>query len=273
MHPAIATTLAAELDRLAAQVRRDAGWPSPATGFARWLTHHYGPSLNWHPDAAAVVTDTGRLDEAPVLAAHGYVLASQDDPDHQTITSWSAAARRMGERDPLPGDRASFFFRPTELLGLALGAGAVANHDPELRRWLRQTLHTGRARLGTDTWSIALNAMAATTLGDTGGTGRIGALADGSSSDLAAAWLLITHAPQAAARARLDQDAQTLESALLYRLTTTATTTTDVAEAAAIHTAATTAIGTGLARPDYGLPAALTRVIHSDRQVVGSYGV
>jgi hypothetical protein len=45
----------------------------------------------------------------------------------------------------------------------------------------------------------------------------------------------------------------------LYRLATT-TTTTDIAEAAAIHTAATTAIDTGLARPDYGLPAALTMI-------------
>lgn len=260
MHPAIATTLAVELDRLAAQVRRDAGWPSPATGFARWLTHHYGPSLNGQPDVAAVVNETDRLDEAPVLAAHGYLLASQDDLDHQAVKAWSVAARRLGERDPLPGDRASFFFRPTELLGLALGAEAVAGHDPEPRRWLRQTLHTGRARLGTDTWSIALNAIAATTLGDSGGTGRIGALADGSTSDLAAAWLLITHAPQAAARAALDQDAQALESALLYRLTTTATTTTDIAEAAAIHIAATSAIGTGLARPGYGLPAALTTI-------------
>ena len=153
------------------------------------------------------------------------------------MAAWIAAARRLGERDPLPGDRASFFFRPTELLGLALGAAAVADYDSEPRRWLRQTLHTGRARLGTDTWSIALNTLAAATLGGTGGAGRIGELADASTSDLAAAWLLVTHAAEAAAHAGLDQDAAALESALLYRLTTTAPATTDIAEAAAIHTA------------------------------------
>jgi hypothetical protein len=259
MHPAIATTIAVELDRLAAQIRRDSGWPSPATGFARWLAHHHGPTPDRRPDAAAA-TDADRLDEAPVLSAHGYLLASQDDGDHQTVAAWSNAARRLGVRDPLPGDRASFFFRPTELLGLALGADAVAGHDPEPRHWLRQTLHAGRGRLGTDTWSIALNTLAATTLGDTGGTGRIGALADASTSDLAAAWLLVTRVSQAAASAGLDQNAEVLETALLYRLATTATTTTDIAEAAAIHTAATAAIGTGLARPDYGLPAALTTI-------------
>jgi hypothetical protein len=261
MNPAIASSLAVELDRLATYLRRDSAWPSPATGFARWLAHHHSPTdPGPRPDSAGALIAADRLNEAPILAAYGYLLASENDPDHHAIAAWSDAARRLGERDPLPGDRASFFFRPTELLGLALGADAIVDHDPEPRRWLRQTLHTGRGRLGTDTWSVALNTLAATILGDTSGTGRVGSLADASAADLAAGWLLATRAPQAAASAGLDHDTRALETALLYRLTTTDTTTTDIAEAAAIHIAATAAISTGLARPGYGLPAALATI-------------
>ena len=261
MHPAIASSLAVELDRLATLVRRGAAWPSPATGFAWWLAHRHGRAdLIARPDASSALADAGRLDEAPVLAAHGYLLAGADDPDHRVVEAWSDPARRLGERDPLPGDRASFFFRPTELLGLALGAAAIAGHDPQPRRWLRQTLHAGRSRLGTDTWSITLNTVAITTLGDTGGAGRFSTLAEANTVDLAAAWLLGRLHPQAATGAGLDQDAEALETGLLYRLTTTATSTTDIAEAAAVHTAATAAIGTGLARPNLGISAALTTI-------------
>ncbi len=261
MHPAIASSLAVELDRLATLVRRSAAWPSPATGFAWWLAHRHGRTdLIARPDAGGALADAGRLDEAPVLAAHGYLLAGDDDPDHLTVEAWSDAARRLGGRDPLPGDRASFFFRPTELLGLALGAAAIAGQDPQPRRWLRQTLHAGRSRLGTDTWSITLNTVAATTLGDTGGAGRFSTLAEATTVDLAAAWVLGRLHPQAATGAGLDQDAEALETGLLYLLTTTATSTTDIAEATAVHTAATAAIGTGLTRPNLGLPAALTTI-------------
>jgi hypothetical protein len=76
------------------------------------------------PSTADRVADGSRLHEAPVLAAHGYVL-SGGEADGDSAEAWSAGAVRLRGRDPLPGDRASFFslFRPAELLGLALGTG------------------------------------------------------------------------------------------------------------------------------------------------------
>lgn len=260
MHPAIANGLAAELDRLTAAVRQGWAWPSPAAGFACWLARLRGtPPFVPAPDPVALNTNSGRLHEAPVLAAHGYLLGTAD-ADPARLQAWTAAAARLRSRDPLPGDRATFFFRPTELLGTALGAAAVAPSDPEPIRWLREVLRDGRTRLNTDLWSVALNSLAATALGDTEVTGRIGSLDEATATELAAVWLLATNAPDAAVRAGINYDVADLESRLLYRITTTSTSDTDLAEASVTLAAARSAIGTGLARPEYGRPAALTTI-------------
>lgn len=260
MHPAIANGLAAELDRLAAAVRQGRAWPSPAAGFSCWLTRQHGmPPFVPPRDAAALTADTGRLHEAPVLASHGYLLAD-DNAEPGRLQTWTAAAERLRGRDPLPGDRTSFFFRPVELLGTALGAVAAASFDSEPLRWLREVLRAGRSRLNTDIWSVALNTLAAAVLGDTAGTGRTGALDEATAVELAALWLLATDAPDAAEHAGLSHDADALESLLLYRITTTSTTDTGPAEASVTYAAASSAIRTGLARPGYGWPAALTTI-------------
>jgi hypothetical protein len=44
-----------------------------------------------------------------VPAAHGYVL-SGEEADGDSAEAWSAGAARLRGRDPLPGDRACFFF-------------------------------------------------------------------------------------------------------------------------------------------------------------------
>jgi hypothetical protein len=260
MHPAIATGLAAELDRVAAAVRQGWAWPSPAAGFACWLVRRRGmPAFFTAPDKATLAAGGSRLTEAPVLASHGYLLPS-DSAGDGLVHAWSAAAGRLRDRDPLPGDRASFFFRPTELLGTALGAAAIAGYDPEPLRWLRQVLRDGRPRLSTDTWSVALNTLAAAALSDTAGAGRIGSLDQATAADLAALWLLATEAPDATAAAGLTDNTGELESRLLYRISTTVTPGTDIAEASVIYAAADSAIRTGLARASHGRPAALTTI-------------
>jgi REase_DpnII-MboI len=260
MHPAIANGLAAELDRLAAAVRQSWVWPSPAAGFTCWLARQRGmPPFVPPPAAVALTADSGRLHEAPVLASHGYLLGA-DDADPGRIQAWTAAAGRLRGRDPLPGDRASFFFRPVELLGTALGAVAASSSDPEPLSWLREVLRDGRSRLNTDIWSVALNTMAAAVLGDTAGAGRIGAMDETTAVELAALWFLATDAPDAAAHAGLSHDADALESLLLYRITTTTTANTGPAEATVTYAAASSAIRTGLARPGCGRPAALITI-------------
>ncbi len=261
MHPVIAAALAAELDRLAAAVRDDWAWPSPTAGFACWLVRRHGmPAFFTTPGTTERAADSGRLHEAPVLAAHGYLLSAHNGPDSGPIEEWSAAAARLRGRDPLPGDRASFFFRPAELLGLALGAAAVAGRDPEPLTWLRDVLSRGRSRLSSDTWSVALNTMAAAALGDTAGAGRIGSLAESTAIDLAVSWLLANDAPDVAESAGLGHSADDLESRLLYRITSSSTPDIDTAQACVTYLAATSALHTGLARTSYGRPAALATI-------------
>jgi DpnII restriction endonuclease len=262
MHPVIATSIATELDHYAEVVRREWTWPSPTAGFASWLFSRHGlPAFFTHPDITPPVgLEDGRINEAPVLAAYGYLLAMTDEPDQDLVEAWTAAATRLSARDPLPGDRASFFFRPIELLGLALGAVAVAEHDPKPRQWLRQVLHDGASRLGTDPRSAALAACTATILGASAGTVRIGPSSHTSTIDLAFLWLAALLTPGAACATSLDKSTDELESQLLYRITQGREANTDAAEAAVVYAAVTNAVRTGLARADYGSPAALRTV-------------
>jgi hypothetical protein len=63
--------------------------------------------------------------EQPLAA----IRTRMDELDRSRIGAWSAAAARLRDRDPMPGDRASFFFQPIELLGIALGAAAIADSE------------------------------------------------------------------------------------------------------------------------------------------------
>ncbi len=69
--------------------------------------------------------------------------------------------RRLMTRDPVPADRNSFFFRPVELLGLAVGASALAGKDKTPLRWLRDLLESRRDDLPrSGTWAAALEVLA-----------------------------------------------------------------------------------------------------------------
>lgn len=263
MHPVIATSVAAELDYYIEIVKRGWTWPSPTAGFALWLFSRRGlPALfDSHEITAPADLDERRLAEAPVLAAYGYLLAVADEPDDDLVRLWTAAALRLSARDALPGDRASFFFRPIELLGLALGTNAVADHDPKPRKWLRQVLKEGVPRLGADTRSVALAAYAGAVLGSSAGAVRISSQPNEGAVELAILWLIGTEAPDAARLAGLDRSSEELESQLLHGIVQTREQNADVAEAAVLYAAVSAAIRTGLARTDYGLPAALATVV------------
>jgi hypothetical protein len=69
---------------------------------------------------------------------------------------------RLMTRDPVPADRNSFFFRPVELLGLAVGGRALAGKDETPLRWLRDLLDSrGDYLPGSGAWVAVLQALAA----------------------------------------------------------------------------------------------------------------
>ena len=261
-HPVIASSITAELASYREVVKRDWAWPAPAAGFATWLYARCGlPAPFTPPEAAALAdVDERRLGEAPVLAAYGYLLAAAGEPDEGAAATWTSGIARLSSRDPLPGDRASFFFRPVELLGLALGAAAVTGHDAEPRRWLRQVIKEGGPRLGRDSRSVALAAYASSSLGAPAGAGSVSS-PDGSAADLAIRWLVATEAPDAARQAGITDDPDEIETQLLHAMLAARDANLDVADAAVLYAAASSAVGTGLARTGYGRKAALHTVV------------
>jgi hypothetical protein len=76
--------------------------------------------------------------DGSIRRAVGDAAGRDDAARWEQLAPWSAAAARPR---PAPGDRASFFFRPIELLGIALGVAAIADSETTsshagLRSWI-----------------------------------------------------------------------------------------------------------------------------------------
>lgn len=124
-----------------------ASWQAedPESGFTEWAAFRTGTQLGISLTRLNVSALPGRRwSEAPILAAAGFRLRLPDAPA-EAAGMWLCGMRRLMARDPVPVDRNSFFFRPVELLGLAVGSQAVADKDDESARWLGGVLadHSG----------------------------------------------------------------------------------------------------------------------------------
>ncbi|MFL5958657.1 MAG: hypothetical protein ACJ75G_00115 [Gaiellaceae bacterium] len=166
MSEAIVSVVADLLARLEARVA-GAGWPAPEAAFASQVVlasdAESETSTRRRDLVAAAVADTdlARWREAPVLAAAGYVL----DGSSELTDRWLAGVARLAERDPFPPDRASFFYRPVELLGLARGAVVAGSAADLFHTWLADVARQGEARVPGDIWHRGLGAAAADALG------------------------------------------------------------------------------------------------------------
>ena len=79
---------------------------------------------------------------------------------------WLDGMYRVMARDPVPVDRNSFFFRPLELLGLAVGSHTVEPVDSSSLDWLRETINGHADRLPVaSVWSRGIASLAAQHVG------------------------------------------------------------------------------------------------------------
>jgi hypothetical protein len=163
---AVVSVVADVLARLETRVGT-AGWPAPEAVFAAEvmlaLDAEGETSARRRELVAAAVDDTdlARWREAPVLAAAGYML----DASFELMDRWVEGSTRLAERDPFPPDRASFFYRPVELLGLARGAVVAGAAAESFRTWLADVVRDGEMRVPGDIWHRAFGAAAADVLG------------------------------------------------------------------------------------------------------------
>jgi hypothetical protein len=162
----LARSFSAQLAELHHGIRESWRPESPEAGFAEWAAEQGG--TRWDLDMPPVTVakiPTQRWCEAPILAAIGYRLSNPGIAEEST-GQWIDGMRRLMNRDPVPADRNSFFFRPVELLGLAAGASTLADKNDGPVRWLRDLLETRRSRSPqSGIWNIVLEALAVRSLG------------------------------------------------------------------------------------------------------------
>ncbi|MCC5670809.1 hypothetical protein LC653_45435, partial [Nostoc sp. CHAB 5784] len=78
------------------------------------------------------------------------------------LSAWANGLTRLASREAFPSDRASFFYRPVELLGISLGVSSCPKVRPEDLRWLQDVLAEGEQRLvHGELWTFILGIYAA----------------------------------------------------------------------------------------------------------------
>lgn len=169
MRNILAKSLGKELEELAVLVASSWTFPAPEVGFARYVFGIAKTELPVSNDQATTTSsEINRFDQAPVLAAFGYELSLRAEHDDVLTQAWADGFSRIASRSAFPADRASFFYRPVELFGVALGAARCSKAKPEDVEWLRDVLARGEQKLVTcETWTYYLGASASRALSHT----------------------------------------------------------------------------------------------------------
>ena len=162
----LARSFGAQLDDLRRSIRVALDPASPESGFVVWAIARAGSSIEVPvPPMDLDTLVDARWAEAPVIAAIGYRL-NTDVRAAAVMERWLDGMNRVMARDPVPVDRNSFFFRPLELLGLAVGSHTVEPVDSSPLDWLRETINAHADRLPiASVWSRGIASLAAQHVG------------------------------------------------------------------------------------------------------------
>lgn len=161
MTDVVTITLVEQLGRLRARLTEAVKTWSPEAEFARFVFVTAGADVPFESPPMPSDLDAVRLGRAPLLAGIGYRLGGGVQPE--VVAAWRSGFDRLKGTNPFPHDRISFAYRPTELLGLALGV--VAIHDDGGAGWLRDVIRRRIDEERTSTWPGLLYALAAHEIG------------------------------------------------------------------------------------------------------------
>lgn len=156
-HP-LASPFGLLLRALEETLSREFAWPSPDAGFALFTFHQAGEEGPLPGPSTLAWPAEDRLVHAPSLSACGYWLACGQGSSLADL--WVEGLDRLSRREAFPADRQSFVYRPVELLGIAAGAGAVAQSKLDLAKWLREVLARLQKHSPADLWSGCLRTAA-----------------------------------------------------------------------------------------------------------------
>lgn len=168
MTNALVKSFGSQLDFLKYYLDTNYNWESPASAFARYAFHLTNSTPPFQVVTNEVINslEPRRLHhQAPVLAAVGYELACGRVFADSILEAWANGLMRLASRDVFPLDRASFFYRPVELLGISLGVSYCSKVRPEDLLWLQEVLTKGEQKLfDSELWAFFLSFYAAKTL-------------------------------------------------------------------------------------------------------------
>lgn len=168
LNESLGRSIGAELSSIREQLQTEWRTESPDAGMVEWAAYSSGTVLRFDvsPFAQHDIPDQ-RWSEAPMLAAAGYRMGT-GALAAEVRERWHEGMTRLMSRDVVPADRNSFFFRPVELLGVAIGASAVRVGDPTPSGWLRDQIAKHGEHLPTRSmWSMVLTTLAARQVGST----------------------------------------------------------------------------------------------------------
>lgn len=160
------------LDEIVENIKKNWYWPSPAVGLSLYtlkITQTKLPfdlNYSFYPDSP---DNLGRLDQAPILAAYGYYIAiNKDNVSGSLLTGWANGLNRLSVRNPFPQDRASFFYRTTELLGICLGIINCPLVTTDKISWFHNLILEGESKCASDgLWDNYIRAYSAKLLNST----------------------------------------------------------------------------------------------------------
>jgi hypothetical protein len=167
MISAIRESLGWQLDAFSQSLQEGYHRESPDSNFAHYVFYQANSQIPFTVanDIDVASLESSRLNQAPTIAAVGYGLACGRQFSESFLEIWSDGLTRLSGREAFPSDRASFFYRPTELLGIVLGVSHHYKNQPNKSEWLQKILVEGEQRLThIDLWTYLLSAYAANIL-------------------------------------------------------------------------------------------------------------
>lgn len=115
----IARSFGQQLSGLEAAFEDSFSWPDPHAAFGRFVLE----STSLWKGKQELQIQEARLEDTPILSSCGYLIAlsSIRDKDFPLVDQWHDHVKKRFEQKIVSRKRHSFFFRPYDLLGVALG--------------------------------------------------------------------------------------------------------------------------------------------------------
>lgn len=243
----LSQSLACDLEVIREFLRTNVASLSPELGFAAYIFDRLNKIPPFSFANSATALEPKRLDQAPILAAMGFFLATKSSTiDRPPSEAWAAAFQRLSKRDPFPSDRASFAYRPLEVVGIALGMASSANIDSTSRDWFKGVLVRLQNQQPENLWDGLLYAIARCVAGLPANFDSVGKLDRLSLAELALLHWVNAAFERALIPAMPVGGEPALDRILLENSLKAPPAPRDLAEAAVLHISITAAIGARL---------------------------